>query len=194
MSFQKQKELAFKIMYIDVFNNEKEYLAKNYTIKLGMTADEFSKKFISGYIEYQNKILEIDKKCEKMGMDILRFLDRNKMSLMNFQEYYKFPKKDSIATTLDNAISSEIKNNQKLLKELENNEKFKNNIKNYDDGIKFITSIRDKLTEVYLTTNDEAYNPNDETFIKTYCLMTEEERQANFKKAIASATENRELK
>ena len=55
-------------------------------------------------------------------------------------------------------------------------------------------SIRDKLTEVYLTTNDEAYNPNDETFIKTYCLMTEEERQANFKKAIASATENRELK
>ena len=47
---------------------------------------------------------------------------------------------------------------------------------------------------IYLKTKDEAYNPNEETNIKRFCLMSNEERKENFRNAISSVNENKGLK
>lgn len=179
-----------------------DFIARDY--QLGMDANALAKEYYQKFSEYQKyfqKTNQIIKLCEDNNINYNNIFQQNNVPIIDsFEAYYDYPNKDNLESILDNQIapmiSTEFRKNQIeiILKDLANNDKFKENMQNYESGPAFVNHIIEQLSIIYSQTKDEAYNPNDITFIKMYCLMSEEERNTNFNNSLASATESKGFK
>lgn len=173
----------------------KNGLSNIYKISSGKTVDEFSKEWSQKYKNYVYKLMnEVGSFCEIHHIDFDCFRKRNKLFALSIEKFYNHPDKEFLVTMLDDAMHKEMDNNNKLYEELKNNKNFKDNAQLYEYNYYFIIDIRDDLTKIYFQTKDEAYNQNEETNIKKFCLMSNEERKENFRNAISSVNENKGLK